>query len=567
MTWTEWLLFFLIYQLLYSFGTWRLYKKAGFNPIHSLIPIYSGLVLMNIIKRPWWWMILVIIPIVNLLIFPIIWIETIRSFGKNKIKDTLLVIFSLGLYIIYVNYESKVKYIKNRDLNPQSGIEEWFSSIIFAVILATVVHTYFIQPFIIPTGSLERTLLVGDFLFVSKYHYGARVPKTVISFPMVHDTIVGTGIRSYLNKPQLPYLRFPKFQKIKRNDIVTFNWPADTVRKFFVREKGVIKPIDKKSNYVKRCVGIPGDTLEINNGDLKINGQISILPERAKPLFKYTAYNSKGISSQNLNKLGLYDFQRKFVIKNISQSSFDDIKPHILSLVNNNIENFTIITNSKGIPTEKIRKHRLSISEITEREKKLTLTEKDYSQILKSNTVDSIIKNYKKTKSYNTSFFPNDITYDWNEDNFGPVIIPKKNNSVTLTQSNLPIYKKIIKDYENNILEVKDGKIFINKKETNDYKFKMDYYWMMGDNRYSSEDSRMWGFVPEDHIVGKPIFIWMSIDGINDGIKNWKIRWDRVFTTIHEDGEPKSYFIHFVVFCLIVWLINKYLTKKVLKNA
>ena len=567
MTWTEWLLFFLIYQLIYSFGTWRLYKKAGFNPIHSLIPIYSGLVLMRIIKRPWWWMILVIIPIVNLLIFPIIWIETIRSFGKNKIKDTLLVIFSLGLYIVYVNYESKVKYIENRDLNPQSGIEEWFSSIIFAVILATVVHTYFIQPFIIPTGSLERTLLVGDFLFVSKYHYGARVPKTVVSFPMVHDTIVGTGIRSYLNKPQLPYLRFPKFQKIKRNDIVTFNWPADTVRKFFVREKGVIKPIDKKSNYVKRCVGIPGDTLEINNGDLKINGQISILPERAKPLFKYTAYNSKGISSQNLNKLGLYDFQRKFVIKNINQSSFDDIKPHILSLVNNNIENFTIITNSKGIPIEKIRKHRLSISEITEREKKLTLTEKDYSQILKSNTVDSIIKNYKKTKSYNTSFFPNDITYDWNEDNFGPVIIPKKNSSVSLTQSNLPIYKKIIKDYENNIIEVKDGKIFINKKETNDYKFKMDYYWMMGDNRYSSEDSRMWGFVPEDHIVGKPIFIWMSIDGINDGIKNWKIRWDRVFTTIHEDGEPKSYFIHFIVFCLIVWLINKYLTKKVLKNA
>ena len=491
MTWTEWLLFFLIYQLLYSFGTWRLYKKAGFNPIHSLIPIYSGLVLMNIIKRPWWWMILVIIPIVNLLIFPIIWIETIRSFGKNKIKDTLLVIFSLGLYIVYVNYESKVKYIENRDLNPQSGIEEWFSSIIFAVILATVVHTYFIQPFIIPTGSLERTLLVGDFLFVSKYHYGARVPKTVVSFPMVHDTIVGTGIRSYLNKPQLPYLRFPKFQKIKRNDIVTFNWPADTVRKFFVREKGVIKPIDKKSNYVKRCVGIPGDTLEIINGDLKID--------------------------------------RKFRVKDITQKKFDMIRPYVIRLVSNSPDNFTIITNSKGIPTEKIRKHRLSISEITEREKKLTLTEKDYSQILKSNTVDSIIKNYKKTKSYNTSFFPNDITYDWNEDNFGPVIIPKKNSSVSLTQSNLPIYKKIIKDYENNIIEVKDGKIFINKKETNDYKFKMDYYWMMGDNRYSSEDSRMWGFVPEDHIVGKPIFIWMSIDGINDGIKNWKIRWDRVF--------------------------------------
>ena len=567
MSWFEWSIFFITIQLIHSLATWKLYQKAGFNPISSIIPFYNSLVLMKIINRPWWWVILLFIPIVNLLIFPIVWIETIRSFGKNKTTDTIKVIFSLGLYIFLVNYDKNAQYIEERDLNPKGGFEEWFGSIIFAVILATVVHTYFIQPFIIPTGSLERSLLVGDFLFVSKYHYGARVPKTVISFPMVHDTIVGTGVRSYLKKPQLPYLRLPKIQKIKRNDIVTFNWPADTVRQFFVREKGVKKPIDKKSNYVKRCVGIPGDTLEIYNGELRINGDESILPYRAKPLFKYIAYNSRGISSQKLNQLGLYDFQRKFRIKNITQKSFDDIKNHILSLSDNNIENFTIITNSKGIPTEKIRKNRLSISEITERTKRLTLTESDYKNILSSNVVDSIVRDFNKTKSYNTAFFPNNITFDWNEDNFGPIVIPKKNQTTEINLTNLPLYKKIIKDYEKNNLKILDNKIFINDKETDNYTFKMDYYWMMGDNRYSSEDSRMWGFVPEDHIVGKPIFIWMSIDGINDGIKNWSIRWDRVFTTIHEDGEPRSYLVHFIIFCFILWLFNKYLLDKLIKNG
>tara|TARA_B100000579_G_scaffold145706_1_gene118208 strand:- start:2057 stop:3760 length:1704 start_codon:yes stop_codon:yes gene_type:complete len=567
MGWIEWFIFFIAIQIIHSLSTWKLYKKAGFSATASIIPFYNSLVLMKIINRPWWWVILLFIPIVNLLIFPIVWIETVRSFGKNSTLDTIKVVFTLGLYIFLVNYDKKTKYVADRDLNPRGGFEEWFSSIIFAVILATIVHTYFIQPFIIPTGSLERTLLVGDFLFVSKYHYGARVPKTVISFPMVHDTIVGTGVRSYLNKPQLPYLRLPKFQKIKRNEIVTFNWPADTVRKFFVREKGVKKPIDKKSNYVKRCVGIPGDTLEILNGELRINGKKSVLPYRAKPLFKYVAYNSKGISSQKLNKLGLYDFQRKFKIENITQNSFDDIKPHILSLSDNSLDNFTIITNSKGIPTDKIRKNRLSVKEITERKKRLTITEEDYKLILNNGVVDSIIRDFKKSKSYNTAFFPNNITFDWNEDNYGPIVIPKKNQSININLINLPLYKKIIKDYEDNSVKIIDNKIFINNEETSNYKFKMDYYWMMGDNRYSSEDSRMWGFVPEDHIVGKPIFIWMSIDGINNGIKNWKIRWDRVFTTIHEDGEPKSYLIHFVVFCFILWICNKYLLDKLFKNG
>ena len=248
MTIYQWFIFFLIIQLIHGLGTWKLYKNAGYKSLFSFIPIYNAIILMRIINRPWWWIFLLFIPVVNLLIFPVIWVETSRSFSKNSSFETLLAVITLGLFIYSINYSKKIKYINKRDLNPKTDLGEWISSIIFAIILATIVHTYFIQPYIIPTGSLEKTLLVGDFLFVSKFHYGARVPQTAVSFPMVHDTIVGTGIRSYLNKPQIPYLRLPGFEKIKRNEIVTFSWPADTVRKFFVKEKGVKKPIDKKSN-------------------------------------------------------------------------------------------------------------------------------------------------------------------------------------------------------------------------------------------------------------------------------------------------------------------------------
>ena len=441
--------------------------------------------------------------------------------------------------------------------------ESTIGSIVFAIILATIVHTYFIQPFIIPTGSLEKTLLVGDFLFVSKYHYGARVPKTVAAFPMVHDTIVGTGIRSYLNKPQLPYLRIPAIKKIERNDLVTFNWPADTVRKFFVKEAGVIKPIDKKSNYVKRCVAIPGDKLEIIDGILFINSEPSILPQRAQPLFNYKIESVSGISTKDLVREKINGFSRKFKISGInSNQQFEAIRPYVSGLINSDINNFRVSTGYKGIPSKIIAENRLRVTEIKELEKTISITNEEYNILKNKNIFDTIYRVFKTKKSYNTSFFPNDIKYDWNEDDFGPIIIPRKDQEIELNRENLPLYKKIIRDYEKNKLELIDDKIFINGNETDSYKFKMDYFWMMGDNRYNSEDSRAWGYVPENHVVGRPIFIWMSIDGINDGIINWKIRWNRVFTTIHEDGEPKSYLIHFIVFCIICWIANKFFISK-----
>ena len=565
MTIFQWFIFFLIVQLIHGLGTWKLYKNAGYKSFFAFVPLYNAIILMKIIHRPWWWVFLLFIPIVNLLIIPVIWVEICRSFGKNSTIDTCISVLTLGLYIYKINYYEKVQYINNRELNPKTGLGEWISSIIFAIILATIVHTYFIQPYIIPTGSLEKTLLVGDFLFVSKFHYGARIPQTAVSFPMVHDTIVGTGIRSYLNKPQIPYFRLPGFQKIKRNEIVTFSWPADTVRKFFVKEKGVKKPIDKKSNYVKRCVAIPSDTLEIINGIIHINGKESKMPFRAKPIYSYKAHSSKGVSTSKLVKLGI-DVQRKFKISDITQTKYNQILPYILAIIDNNPENFTVLTNSNGIPYNIRSKGRIVLTELTDYTRELLLTNQEAQIIKKSQLLDSIKRSYKSYKSYNTSFFPNDIKYNWNEDNFGPIVLPKKGFKIKLNSTNLSLYKKIIRDYEKNKLSLTNGVIKINNLITQEYTFKQDYYWMMGDNRYRSEDSRSWGFVPEDHIVGKPVFIWMSIDGINDGFKNWKIRWDRVFTTINLDGEPKSYRWHFLIGVLFAFGYSEFNNRRNKKN-
>jgi signal peptidase I len=552
MTFTEWFYFFLAVQALHFLGTWNLYKRAGQAPWKAGIPIYNAIVLMKIINRPRWWVFLLFLPIINLIMFPVVWVETLRSFGKNSPVDTLLGIATFGLYIYYVNYATDAVYIENRSLKPRTAFGEWVGSILFAVVIATLVHTYFIQPYIIPTGSLEKTLMTGDFLFVSKYHYGARVPQTVVSFPMVHDTIIGTGVRSYLKKPQLPYLRFPKLQEIKRNEIVVFSWPADTVRQFFVKEAGVNKPIDKKSNYVKRCVGLPGDTLEIIDGIIHINGAKTQLPDRAKPLYGYTAYKKTGISSRALIREGVTDITRSFRINNINQERFGVLRPYIINMRNNEPSNFTVITSGKGLPVDVIRKYGINASELLETKKSLYLTLAEADALQKTAGFDSLVRNINTQKSYNTHFFPNDVRYNWNEDNFGPIVLPKKGENVKLNATNIALYKKIIRDYENRNLVIKNDQFVIDNQFASSYTFEKDYFWMMGDNRHRSEDSRFWGFVPDDHIVGKPIFIWMSIDGINDGIRNMKIRWERVFTTVGGSGKPVSYRWHFLAF-LVAW--------------
>lgn len=567
MTWTGWLTLFLLVNCIHFISTWKLYQAAGKKAWEAAIPIYNAIVLMEIIHRPRWWTLLMLIPIINLIIIPVIWVETLRSFGFNSNKDTAAVLLTAGLYTATKNYGGELQHIKDRSLTPRTAFGEWVSSILFAVVAATLVHTYIMQPYIIPTGSLEKTLLIGDFLLVSKFHFGSRVPMTTVSFPMVHDTIPFFKVRSYLKKPQLPYLRLPGIKKVERNEIVVFSWPADTVRQFFVKESGVRKPIDKKSNYVKRCVGIPGDTLRIIDGLVHINGERTQLPDRARVQYVHTILNKKGISAQSLLNAGYKDFTRTYKVKNITQQSFSALHPYILGTQGSSVEDFRVITNSKGLPIEVVRDLRLQVTEVLERERQLTLTLKEAEDLAKESWIDMVVRKNQVEKIPNTNFFPNSLPYDWNEDNFGPLVLPKAGMKIRLNDENYPLYKKIIREYEQNDFIKKGNSFFINGKETEEYTFQQDYYWMMGDNRHRSEDSRYWGFVPADHIVGKPVFIWFSIEGINDRIKNWRIRWDRLFTTVGLDGKPRSYFPYFLVVLALYQIFSWYRKHKSKKEA
>ena len=512
MTLFQWFLFFLAVQVIHFLGTWKLYIKAGRKSWEAIIPIYNSVVLTKIIRRPWWWIILLFIPIVNLLMFAVIWVETIRSFGKYKTIDSFLVVLTLGFYIYYLNYVENVTYISDRNLKSRTELGEWVSSIVFAIIAATIVHTYIMQPYTIPTSSLEKSLLVGDFLFVSKFHYGARTPMTVLAAPMVHDTLPLIKSKSYLPWPQLPYFRLPGFENIKRNEIVVFNWPVDTVRFFRDQSKiHVYKPIDKESNYVKRCVGIAGDSLEIKDGFVYINGKQTILPDRAKPQYLYKVVTD----GQTLSG----GFLKRF---NITEGR---------------AENGYYILN---------------------------LTEEKAEKIKNNPLIKSVTKQIVPKGNFDPSIFPHSKYYDWSIDNYGPIYIPKAGKTVDLNLKVLPLYKRIIEVYEHNKLEVKNNEIYINNKLATNYTFKQNYYWMMGDNRDNSEDARYWGYVPFDHVVGKPVFIWFSWDTNGQGIAN-KIRWDRLFTTVNGTGEPISYFPYFVGI-LVIWLGFSFVRKRKKKS-
>ena len=563
MSFIEWIYFFLIYNGLIFAGSQKLFRLAGVPGWHAIIPFYNIIKHLDIIQRPRWWIILVFIPVINLLMIPVVWVEFIKRFNHNSKIDRILVILTLGFYFFYISYvSSKTKLVKEISF---SGFERSIGSFIFAIVIATIVHNYFLQPFVIPTGSLEKTLRVGDFLLVSKFHYGARVPSTVVTLPMVHDTIPIIKTRSYLKSPQLPYIRIPGFQEIKNNDIVVFNWPADTVRRFFVKEKGVIKPRDKKSNYVKRALGIPGDTIEIKDGIIFINGKKNVLPDRAKPIFTFNIRAEKGVSSNKLKEIGIEGFIRKFIIKNLTPRSYEEISNYILSISNTNDNEYLVYTDDSGIPLSIIRDNNITISELIDSTREISLTYEDAVKIQNSNLFDTIYRVTQSKGVSNLNFFPNNNNFKWNNDYLGPIYIPKKGDQIDLSLDNLPLYKKIIKDYEFNDIEISNGRIIINSEEQDSYTFKQDYYWMMGDNRYNSEDSRVWGFVPFDHVLGKPVFIWMSIDGLFNGIQNWKFRWDRIFTTIGLDGEPRSYLPHFIVF-IFLWQLYVFIKKRKSKS-
>ena len=561
MTLLQWFIFFLIVQVVHFAGTWKLYIKAGRKPWEAIVPVYNAVVLMQIIGRPRWWVILLFIPVVNLIMFPVVWVETLRSFGKNSTTDTILGVATLGLYIYYVNYTQDVKHIPERELKAKSKSGDTVSSLLYAIIVATLVHTYVLQPFTIPTPSLEKTLLVGDFLFVSKLNYGARTPMTAIAAPMVHDTIPILNKKSYLNWPQIPYFRLPGYEKVSKNDIVVFNWPVDTVH-FFGDNKtvGLRKPIDKKSNYVKRCVGTPGDTFSLKDGVVFIDGKELILNDRARLQHYHKIYANGEVSPLLLKQYSVNEFSKNYKLNaNISQQQIDAIRPYIISGGQNTDGSITIRTGLSGIPTQIIEQYKIIVDSMPGNTIDANLTIEKAEKLRHTTGIDSVVRSISRDGELR--IFPHNKP-DWNVDNMGSIYIPEKGKTVALNAKTLPFYKMIIAEYEKNDLKVNGDEIRINGKVATSYTFKQNYYWMMGDNRNNSEDSRYWGFVPEDHIVGKPVFIWLSIDQNETwGHIGKKIRWERMFTTVGGSGEPVSYFKYFLGL-LVVWFIFDYFRKK-----
>ncbi|MCB9071687.1 MAG: signal peptidase I [Prevotellaceae bacterium] len=395
-------------------------------------------------------------------------------------------------------------------------IFSWIDAIVFALIAVYFINLYLFQNYQIPTSSLEKSLLVGDFLFVSKASYGPRIPNTPFSFPLVQHTfpeIMGGG-KSYIEKPQWKYRRLKGWDSVTKGDIVVFNFPAgDTVAtkmpnpdyytlchylgREYVHQRSDIfgdivwRPVDRRENYVKRCVATPGDTLQIRNNVIYINGKMEDNHEGVQFNY-YVQTNGSMITESMFEKLHVSKEDQRMV----GSSNHDEMNLLIQQGfdINQPIYRFPMTLESK----QKL-------------ENQNTITKIAIEPDLLAGRV-----------------FPLNANYGWSRDNFGPLYIPKKGATVALTMENLPIYEQIIRNYECNTLEVKDNTIYINHKASDSYTFQMDYYWMMGDNRHNSADSRFWGFVPEDHIVGRPVLVWLSLDK-DKSLFQGKIRWNRFF--------------------------------------
>ena len=509
MTVSQWIIFFLICQIVHFLGTWNLHQRAGRKAWEAIIPFYNSYVLTKIINRPWYFTILMFVPIIQLLIIPILWVDMIYAFNKRKLIDILLVIGTLGFYLYHLNYiQRNLKHVGTKDTH----VETWLSSILFAVIAASLIRIFAIEPFLIPTSSLEKTLLVGDFLFVSKMSYGTRSPITALSFPLIHRELPKIKTQSFLNFPRFPYFRFPALESIDSNDLVVFNYPGRGYEDPFQPFDG--DNIDKKLHYVKRCVAVAGDTLEVIDDVLYLNGKESKLPSNAKPQISYKVQTTNGkLNEEFLNK-----------------------KYHI----------------TDHIP-------RIGTSAI------MHLNKENLEEVKKMSNVVSVEPLIDPKGKKDDQIFPKGK--NWNRDNYGPLYIPKKGDVITLDSTNYEQYRRIIEKYEGNTVERKNGMFVINGHETKTYTIKQNYYFMMGDNRHNSDDSRGWGYVPEDHIVGKPVFIWMSIKNINYGFRKWHIRWDRVMTFVNEEGTKKTSLLPYILGLIVLYFGWGFYYRKRIKKS
>ena len=368
-------------------------------------------------------------------------------------------------------------FFRKKESKPKSKLQEWRDAIVFAVVVATLIRWGTVEAYVIPTPSMENSLLVGDYLFVSKLHYGARTPRTPLQIPLTHQTIWGTEIPSYLTWIELPSWRLPGISQVKREDAVVFNVPD------LQMNDGIERPIDLKKFYVKRCVGIPGDTLVIKDRKLFVNS--NALPEPTDMKYSYLLTASDEINKRNFVKIGIDPDDYYFLGRT---------------------QDGTAIY-------------------------KILLTKSQHTELRTASYITSIKKDHTTGDDPDADIFPSAMNNSWNGDNYGPVVIPRKGTTVPINESTLAMYGETIRLYEHhdNVTLSKQS-LVINGETVSNYTFTQDYYFMMGDNRNNSLDSRYWGYVPADHIVGKPLFIWFSVDKYADLLH--KIRWRRIFSVI-----------------------------------
>ncbi len=486
----------LLLTLAFGAGLYKMFEKAGEPGWKAIVPGLNLYTWLQITGRPMYWLALLLVPIVGIFIFAYMLIDMVKSFGKFGFLEHAAAIIVPFAFYPYIGFKEEEKYLGKAvvmsEENPikKSIVREWAEAIIFAVFAATFIRMFLIEAYTIPTPSMESSLMVGDFLFVSKLSYGSRMPVTPLQFPLVHNKIPLLGNESYSKAIQWKYRRLPAIRNLERYDPVVFNFPeGDSVafRKGVNQSQGqdphyygllrregrtrvernydvVWRPLDKRDNYIKRCVGLPGDKLEVRKKQLFVNDEPAPSPKGLQTNYQVNATGSKP-NPKKLEELGI-----------------------------------EWSTENNGI---------------------MTLTEEQTAYLKKDNTLEV----FPIPNPVHRGVFPND-NRGWSIDDFGPINIPKQGESMSIGPKNIAIYQRVIRDYEGNDLEIGAGGIKINGQPATSYTFKQNYYWMMGDNRDNSLDSRSWGFVPEDHIVGKPLFIWMSLKNgrLSDGV-----RWERVF--------------------------------------
>jgi signal peptidase I len=512
-------IYVLILSVLLGLSSFKLYQKMGYKGWEAFVPFYNYYIIQKEVGEPKWWVALAYLPIVGPIMMSVFHLFLMKKFGRTTFLEKLLTVLLPFIYLGYTSYFQPNKVDRFAVDDAKAKKETFVGSITFAVVFATIVHAFVTQPFAIPTGSMERTLLVGDFLFVNKWSYGYRMPMRPVALPFLQGTITDTGEKgnpkddpkSYVEAIKLPYFRIGEFKKPQRNDIVVFNYPADSVH----------TAIDRKDPYVKRCVAVGGDVVEMRAGRLFINGQPEKLMGDAQVQHSYIVYTRSAI---DIN----------YLWKNLVYLPIDDEGETKDGLHYYQFQGLTdeLLAQIKQIPEF------VKAEEVLAKKGQGAI---DYYPVKdeNGNYINDGTGNALRSKKVNVSqsIFP--LNKPWNVDWYGPLTIPKKGDVITLTEDNLPEYKKLITEYEGNTLAFRDGKFYINNVQTNQYTVKLDYYFMMGDNRDASLDARYFGFVPETHIVGSPMFTWLSLQGtFDEGPK--KIRWERMFKATNTGEKDKT---------------------------